>query len=340
LSQGEQYESDEDLEAKERLADRWKFDSDASDLPGAGAKQILDDFDAVYQNARIDLFRPDDLRTLHPATSFLEEAYKWAAREPERRPPTQVVGKLPIKILPPATIQPMPMPPLQQGPPQPAQAQAVLNSMQQAANHAHQVAAATQLNLKRSSSAAPMMPNGSPMPNLRRMPSGSMPNGMHINGALQQQQLAQWQAMNGMVASGKMDPQTYQNIAAHLSNQLQQGQLNNLHMPNRPMLNFPVVQTPPAGANGLPATSRLATAPFSAGPPMHSSMVNNGMDLSNGAGPDQSPLMASMLVSPSRSATPQLPQDTSSPGLRTRRSPQMIKGGLQHFSQPPQPQAA
>lgn len=80
----------------DRIEERWRYDSDIySDLPCAREPLILDDYSAECCSARLSLVSVSDWESLLPNLSHLEEALRYAAKEPDPLPPVQVAGRLP-----------------------------------------------------------------------------------------------------------------------------------------------------------------------------------------------------------------------------------------------------
>ena len=186
----------DDNDAGMRLLSQWRFDSDAvADLPLGDDMAVIDDYHLTYVCNRLDLLRPGDLESLQAPLSFLDEARAWLAREPERPPPNQIVGKLPSRPPPPSapTISMQPSG-IGMGSGQPIATPAQpAGQIAMAANHAHQVAQ-SQVRV-RAGSKGPVGPggvNGAPPsvlpqqavgqpPPLRRAGSGSAPQ-VGVNG--------------------------------------------------------------------------------------------------------------------------------------------------------------
>ena len=231
-----------------RRQERFRYDSDASlDFPSVEEPTVIDDFELKHLLKRTTLLKPADVESLTLDSSYIEEAFRWAAQEPERHvvPPT-VFGRPPPR--PPIPAQPggpggIPM----QVPGGPASAG--YGQAQMAAAQALRVAQ-QQVHLKRQAGQVP--PEG-----MRRTPStGSpgqppqqplpmMPNGQPVQG--------QW---NGG------DPKNGLVLPPGFPNHIQQQLPNGLHLPQQRLPNG-LVASLPNGANGLPATSRLSAPPFS-----------------------------------------------------------------------------
>ena len=301
---------DEDPERRARLQSLWKFDTDTSELPGANSQQYIDDFDTPYMSNRLDLLRGGDSDSWQPSSLYLDEAIRWVSREPEKLPPTTVVGKLPVKPMPAPNMPNLPMQQQQQqmqhGQPQQAQQPpssqgqngmpmpnnqnaAVVGQMMAAANHAQQVAQ-TQAMARGSPNGTPMslpqqMPNGGPA--LRRHGSISSlgPNNMPMN--VPQQWPANIAAVKGLMGNQKMDAATLQNLQMHLAAQAQQNGGPHNQMQQQQLMNQAAMQLAAARqaqqmngqhsspmmhpANGLPM--RMATPSFALPPPASSPMM-------------------------------------------------------------------
>jgi len=237
-----QDDAEEDPFAASRLAERFKFDSDvASDFPSAEEPTVVDDYAFAHLARRSSLLRPADVESLSLDGSYLEDAYRWAAQEPDRNvAPPLVYGR------------PIPRPPVQQhaaaaGPGGlampghngvPSQAsQAVYSQMQLAAQQAR-LLAQQQAQLKRANGQQ-QQPNGvgGAAEGMRKTPSNGNagPNGMHIpmpsplamNGPGGGPVQAQWANAGGVASPGGV------RVAQGMN-----------------------------GANGLPATSRLSGPPL------------------------------------------------------------------------------
>ncbi|KDE06922.1 hypothetical protein MVLG_02809 [Microbotryum lychnidis-dioicae p1A1 Lamole] len=92
---------EEDADLREarlaRQAERFRYDSDAHhDFACADEPVVLDDFDLRHVVKRTGLLKPDDLASLTLDTSYLEQAYQWAATDPDKHaPPPQTFGRPP-----------------------------------------------------------------------------------------------------------------------------------------------------------------------------------------------------------------------------------------------------
>lgn len=262
-----------DLAALARREERFRFDRDvAHDFPSVDEPAIVDDFASRYLLKRATLLQPSDHDTLALDGSYIEEAYRWAAAEPERNVGPPIVFGRPA---------PRAAPPLQPGGPGGvtlqglagnSSAAAGYNQMMVAANQAHRVAAA-QAQLKRQAvggteqmrqsptglgspigqSQQPLptpLPMPMPIPMPMAMPMSMPMNGVPIQGA--------W--MNGMLPQKGADGMS---LPAGFPNHLQQQQLlpNGVHHQQR--IPAGLLAAMPNGANGLPATSGLSFPPQS-----------------------------------------------------------------------------
>ena len=154
---GEESE-EEDADVAARRAERFRFDMDtANDFPTADEPTVVDDYAFVHMVRRAALLRPADVESLTIDGSYLEEAYRFASREPERHPPPQVINRLapPRAALPTQAGGPG-------GIPVGAQSANAISSIMAAASQAHRVAQ-QQAQLKRTAAGSPQVQNGSPL---------------------------------------------------------------------------------------------------------------------------------------------------------------------------------
>lgn len=157
-----------DPDRAERLASRWRFDSDATmDLPSHEGTTVVDDYALPYALARIELVK-DDLPSLASSSAFVYQvASPWLARPPDTPPRNQIIGRMPVRPPPPQQQQML----AQQH--HPAMAAAI------AAQRAGLAKAQAQM----------LPPSGPAPPQLRRSNSGSQqpigtgPGGLPMNGA-------------------------------------------------------------------------------------------------------------------------------------------------------------
>lgn len=258
----------------ERRNERLKYDTDAGlDFPAADEPRLLDDYDLRHLVRRAGLLKPQDLQSLSVDSSYLEEAFKFVATDPDKnQPPPTVIGRPPPR--PPLQMQPSGQPlggaQLPSNPAAYAQAQAGIAAQQNLrAQQQVQLAQAQALAQQRQRQA---QATGSPTDQMRRTPSSNhgSPVGMNqshlplpvpLNGAGQ----PQWngQGNQGGFPNHLSPPQNQH--SPHSSPQapnglpLPPGQQQQ-RMPNGG-LSIPGHQ--PNGANGIPATSRLSHPPFS-----------------------------------------------------------------------------
>lgn len=79
-----------------RQQERWRYDSDViTELSAHLGPMVVDDFDTKYSAARSCLVTQADLDSLGPNLVYIDDAMRWTAKEPDRLPPIQVLGKLP-----------------------------------------------------------------------------------------------------------------------------------------------------------------------------------------------------------------------------------------------------
>lgn len=249
-------DSEEDEEASTiafaRRQERFRYDSDASlDFPSVEEPTVVDDFELKHLLKRTTLLRPADNESLTLDSSYIEEAFRWAAQEPERHvAPPVVFGRPPPRPpLPAQAGAPGGLPMQVPGGP----ASAGYGQAQMAAAQALRVAQ-QQVHLKRQAGQVPpeqmrrTPSTGSPgQPQQQQLPM--MPNGAPVQ--------AQW---NGGMASP--DPKSGLVLPPGFPNHIQQQLPNGLHIPQQRLPNG-LVASLPNGANGLPATSRLSAPPFS-----------------------------------------------------------------------------
>ncbi|GAA5867451.1 hypothetical protein JCM3774_002907 [Rhodotorula dairenensis] len=298
-----------------RRAERLKYDTDAGlDFPMADEPVLVDDFDLQYLLRRVKLFKPNDLEQLSVDSSYLDEAFKYVAQDPDKHaPPPVVVGR------------PPPRPPLQMAPTQAvantqlaqaaaaaaaaaasgqaanpnaaayAQAQAQQQmAAQQALRMAQQQAAMRKQQQNQQAAAMAVAAAAGagatgPPDHMRRTPStqGS-PHGSHsplANGlALQPGPNGQY-AMNGVSI-----PTNYQVPPSPLG-------ANGLPLPRGVVPNGMPLNN---GANGVPATSRLSVPPFSNAQAVHyamqqqqqAQMQGRALSSNGGGGPPSRPASA------------------------------------------------
>lgn len=256
LSQESDNSDDEDEGASARRQERFRYDSDATlDFPTADEPAVIDDFELKHLLKRASLLRATDVESLSLDTSYLEEAYRWAAQDPEKHaPPPQVTGRPPPRPpLPAQALGPGGMPlsvsngtnaaagaSAAYGQAQIAAAQA-LRVAQQQAQLKRQAAAANQDQLRRTPS------QGSPQAQQSALPV-QMTNGQAIP--------AQW---NGVISTPEGKNMV---LPPGFPNHLQQQLPNGMHLPQQRLPNG-LVGAMPNGANGIPATSRLSAPPLS-----------------------------------------------------------------------------
>lgn len=243
-------ESEETERAFARRQERFRFDSDASlDFPSVDEPTLIDDFDLKYLLKRTTLLRPSDVETLTVDSSYLDEANRWAAQDPDRQiVPPVVFGRPP----------PRPAIPAQPGGPggMPMQVPAGSPANGNGAGGAYgqaQMAAAQALRVAQQQAHLKRQQQGQVAnEQMRRTPSQGSPNGQQAqvpmqngNGPVQ----AQWngglgtpESKNGLILPPGFPP--------HIQQQL-------------PRLPNGLVASLPNGANGMPATSRLSAPPFS-----------------------------------------------------------------------------
>ena len=372
------HSSTEDPERRARIDAMWKFDTDAADLPGHNSLQILDDFAPQYMNYRLDLLKGGDVDSWLPSTLYLEDAKKWINREPDKLPPTTVVGKLPVKAMP----QPPPPMVLQQqqqaqinaqaqaqaqahasqmqAQGQTPQSAAVVSQMMAAASHAQQVAQTH--SIARNSPPAPLstpLPNGASA-SVRQSPQSSQlaTNGFPLpNGGQWAGNVA---AMKGLLGQ-KLDPAALQ-IHMQLAQQYQQqnGMTPNGVNRQQQYMNQAAMQIAQAQqqqqmnntnspilhpVNGVPA--RMNTPSFGL-PPVTSSPLllarANSISSQNSGSPSMLPALLPGVASPSRSNSVNESTNRSptkrSPRLQNQPATPSAGVGLNSFSMPFQPTTA
>ncbi|SCV67942.1 BQ2448_63 [Microbotryum intermedium] len=177
-------EDEEDADLREarlaRQAERFRYDSDAHhDFVCADEPVVLDDFDLRHVVKRTGLLKPDDLASLTLDTSYLEQAYQWAATDPDKHaPPPQTFGRPPPRP-PPAQPQNSAGLAMQLGA---ANGGQPFNAVQMAAAQALR-AAQQQAQLKRQQQIAP---SNDPNNAMRRTPSsGNAASKLGPNGVAQ-----------------------------------------------------------------------------------------------------------------------------------------------------------
>lgn len=88
--------------ARARREERFRYDDDVEiEFPTLSEPAVVDDFAAHYLLRRASLLKPVDFESLSVDGSYLEEALRWAALEPERLPPPVVLGRPPQQQAPP-----------------------------------------------------------------------------------------------------------------------------------------------------------------------------------------------------------------------------------------------
>ncbi|GAA6053729.1 hypothetical protein JCM3770_003187 [Rhodotorula araucariae] len=282
-AEGAEEEEDEWLAARRR--ERLRYDTDEGlDFVAADEPTLIDDYDLPYLLRRVALLKQADIESLSLDSTYLDEAFKHAALDPDRNTPAPVViGRPPQR------------PPLQMAPTQAAagasaafaqvqaQAQAAAAAQAQAAAgqtpgasaayaqaqaqaqvqaQAMRLAQQQQVMRKQQALAAAQAAagTGGPPDAMRRTPSQSgagasphsplAPNGMALTAGLG------GVGMNGVVVGqdGKGQVILSPNFAAQHGAQ---------QLPLSPLgANGGVPLPRPGGANGLQATSRLSGLPY------------------------------------------------------------------------------
>lgn len=320
----ESEEEDEWLVA--RREERLKYDTDAGlEFPMADEPALVDDFDLQYLLRRVKLLKPQDLEQLSVDSSYLEEAFKYVAQDPDKHaPPPVVVGR------------PPPRPPLQMAPTQAvastqlaqaaaaaaasgqaqnpgaayAQAQQQLASQQALRIAQQQAAMRKQQQQQQAAAMAAASAAGAgatgPADPMRRTPStqGS-PHAANAHSPLSNGIPLQQNANGQYVVNGVALPANYQVPPSPLGTNgipLPRG------VPNGMSLN---------GANGMPATSRLSVPQYANAQAVHYAMQQQaqlqGRPLSsNGVGPPSRP--ASAASSTANGLSPHMGGMTALPG--------------------------
>ncbi|KAK4058596.1 Enhancer of polycomb-like protein 1 [Microbotryomycetes sp. JL221] len=316
-------EEDEDAAARRR--ERFRYDSDALlDFAMADEPPVIDDFEHKHLLKRAALLRATDVESLSLDTSYLEEAYRWAAQDPDRHaPPPQVFGR------------PAPRPPMQaqtvgglalqgaNGSPAGANANAAAYGQAQLAAAQALRVAQQQQQLKRQQAAAGQMSQAT-QEQLRKAVAQAQtsPSQAHANlPGVPNGQGGQW---NGVIGT----PETKNVVLPPgFANQLAQQVPNGMHLAQQRLANG-LMNSLPNGANGLPATSRLSAPPLS-----NLQMAMQQQQLQQGgqmAIPHSSPLAMGNLALQARPLSAASNQPPSRPGSAqsSHQSPVLLNQGL------------
>ncbi|GAA5992916.1 hypothetical protein JCM11641_003897 [Rhodosporidiobolus odoratus] len=265
----EEEEEEEDDWLSTRRQERFRYDTDAGlDFPTADDPVLLDDYELPYLLRRAALLKHGDLDSLTVDSSYLDEAFRFVASDPDKNAPApQVVGR------------PPPRPALQMAPSAAAAATASPAVQQAATAQAPNAAAYAQAQQQLAAQQAMRLAQQQAA---IRKSQGSPSNG---TGVAQSplgmgQQLPLPPSMQNGAGSSPIaqfhpslpSPYPHQQGSPH-------GVANGLPLPpsslpqQQPRPNgLPAVSPQPPhmqlinGANGLPATSRLSAPPYSSNP--------------------------------------------------------------------------
>ncbi|BGP18848.1 hypothetical protein JCM10213_003503 [Rhodosporidiobolus nylandii] len=281
-------EEEDDWLAQRRF-ERQRYDTDvALDFPFADEPVVIDDFALPYLLRRCGLLKPADVENLTVDSSYLDEAFRFAASDPDKsQPPPVVVGR-------PPPMQKLNMAPSQaaaaaagaspQGPPPqlptPQQQAAQQPNAAAYAQARMQIAQQAAMRQKQQQLAASIAAGGG-AEGMRRTPSQSQ-QGSPVS--MQPPPPPGQHQPNGTASSPVAQFQQQGSPASHLG-------ANGLPLPH-PASGLPVGSSPQAshllpnlqalngvgvGANGLPATSRLSAPPYSNNPALQAHLQAQAM---------------------------------------------------------------